>query len=123
MFSKTADPTSAPTRPTGGNISSNNRSVLASDLRIVGEITSTGTIEVLGEIEGMVSAHGLVIGAEGRVSGQVAAETVEVKGKLDGRVDSQSFTLRAAATVTAAIRYTTLVIASGAQTDARLTHA
>jgi len=123
MFSKTADPTSAPTRPTGGNISSNNRSILASDLKIVGEITSTGTIEVLGEIEGMVSAHGLVVGVEGRVSGQVAAETVEVKGKLDGRVDSQSFTLRAAAQVTADVSYSTLVIESGAQIEGRFTKA
>lgn len=123
MFSKTADPTAAPPRPTGGNISSNNRSILSSDLRIIGEITSSGTIEVLGEIEGTLSAHGLVIGAEGRVSGQVAAETVEVKGKLDGRVDSQSFTLRAAAQVTADISYTTLVIESGAQIEGRFTKA
>jgi cytoskeletal protein CcmA (bactofilin family) len=82
MFSKTADPTAAPTaspvaRPTtGGNVSSNNRSILSSDLRIVGEIISTGTIEVLGDIEGSVSAHGLIIGGEGRVAGQVSAETV-----------------------------------------------
>jgi cytoskeletal protein CcmA (bactofilin family) len=123
MFSKPADPTAAPvTRPTsGGNISSNNRSILSSDLRIVGEITSTGTIEVLGDVEGSVSAHGLIIGGEGRVTGQVSAETVEVKGKLEGRVDSQSFTLRAAAQVAADVSYTTLIIESGAQIEGRFT--
>jgi cytoskeletal protein CcmA (bactofilin family) len=118
MFSKTADPTAAPTRPTGSNIS-NNRSILSSDLRIVGEISSTGTIEVLGEIEGTVSAHGLIIGAEGRVAGQVSAETIEVKGKLDGRVDSNTFTLRAAAQVAADVSYSTLIIESGAQIEGR----
>lgn len=123
MFSKTADPTTAPVRPTGGNISSNNRSILSSDLRITGEISSTGTVEVLGEVEGTISAHGLIIGGEGRVSGQVSAETVEVKGKLDGRVDSQSFTLRAAAQVVADVSYVTLVIESGAQIEGRFTKA
>ncbi len=120
MFSKTADPTGAPPpRPTLGNTSANNRSILSSDLKITGEITSTGTIEVLGEVDGTVSAVGLIIGAEGRVTGQVNAETVEVKGRLDGRVDSLSFTLRAAATVAADVSYATLVIESGAQIEGR----
>ena len=92
---------------------------MSSDLKIVGEITSTGTIEVLGDVEGSVSAHGLIIGGEGRVTGQVSAETVEVKGKLEGRVDSQSFTLRAAAQVAADVSYTTLIIESGAQIEGR----
>ena len=123
MFSKPADAPPAPPRPTGGNLSANNRSILAADLKIVGEISSTGTIEVMGEVEGTLSAHGLVIGGEGRVTGQVSAETIEVKGKLDGRVDSQSFTLPAAAQVAADVSYATLVIESGAQIEGRFTRA
>jgi cytoskeletal protein CcmA (bactofilin family) len=117
MFSKTPDqPTAqsnAPTvqnRGTGGNT----KSVLAQDLRITGEISSTGIIEVLGEIEGNLSARGLVVGAEGKMSGTVSAETVEVKGRLDGRVATHSFTLHASAEVAADVTYTTLVIESGA---------
>ena len=115
MFSKTSDPTATPS--SAGRPASNTKSVLAQDLKIVGEISSNGTIEVLGEIEGNLSARGLLVGAEGRVSGSVVADTVEVKGKLTGRVSSDSFTLRAAAHVTADITYTTLVIESGAQID------
>ncbi len=117
MFNKTSDPTSAPIpRP-----ASNTKSVLAQDLKIVGEITSNGTIEVLGEIEGTLSARGLIVGAEGRVAGTITAETVEVKGKLDGRVSSDNFTLRAAARVAADITYTTLIIESGAQIEGQFT--
>lgn len=126
MFNKTADPTADPTAaPTAGAVSaasrpaSNTKSVLAHDLRIVGEITSNGTIEVLGEIEGNLSARGLVVGAEGRMSGSVSADTVEVKGKLTGRVASDTFTLRAAAQVAADITYTNLVIESGAQIEGK----
>lgn len=121
MFSKTADPTAAPVRPTSSTVGGNTRSILSSDLRIVGEITSTGTVEILGEVEGSITAHGLIIGGEGSVSGLVNADTVEVKGKLDGRVDSKSFTLRAAAQVAADISYSSLVIESGAQIEGRFT--
>lgn len=119
MFSKTADPTSAPLpRPTLGT-SSGNRSVLGPDLKISGEISSAGAVEVLGEVDGTISAQSLTIGAEGRMTGDVSAEVVEVKGRLEGRVASQSFTLRAAAQVTADIGYTTLIIESGAQIEGR----
>ena len=123
MFSKSPDPTQAVTgsglltRPGG----SNTKSVLASDLRITGEISSTGTIEVLGEIEGNLTARGLIVGAEGRVNGTVSAETVEVKGRLEGRVATQSFALRATAEVAADVTYTSLVIESGALIDGKFT--
>jgi len=97
----------------------NTRSILGSDLKITGEITSTGQIEVLGEVDGTITAQGLVVGGEGRVTGDIAAETVEVKGKLDGKVASKAFTLRAAAQVAAEVSYTTLIIESGAQIEGR----
>lgn len=116
MFSKTPEPTPAPAAPVVQNrgTSGNTKSVLAQDLRITGEISSTGTIEVLGEIEGNLTARGLVVGLEGRMTGTVSAETVEVKGRLDGRVATHAFALRATAEVAADVSYTTLVIESGA---------
>lgn len=122
MFSKTADPTvapagTAPNRATGNTT----KSVLAADLRITGEVSSTGTIEVLGEIEGNISSKGLIVGSEGRVSGTVSAENVEVRGKLDGSVATHGFALRASAEVQADILYTTLMIESGAQIEGKFT--
>ncbi len=123
MFSKSPDPSSSPVAPTAparsGN--GNTKSVLAQDLRITGEVSSTGTIEVLGEIEGNITARGLIVGAEGRMNGTVSAETVEVKGRLDGRVATHAFALRATAEVAADVTYTTLVIESGAQIEGKFT--
>jgi cytoskeletal protein CcmA (bactofilin family) len=122
MFSKTADPTAAPTPPSprppspGGNAG---RSVLGADLKITGEITTTGSVEVLGEIDGNITAHGLIIGQEGRVKGSVQAQTVEVKGKLDGKVACESFTLRSSARVKADITTAGVVIESGAEIEGR----
>lgn len=116
MFSKTSDPTASPTPR-----SSNARSVLASDLRITGEISSTGLVEIMGEVDGNITARGVILGAEGRLSGQISAETVEIKGKLDGKVTSSDFSMRASAQVTADVTYKTLVVDSGAQIDGRFT--
>jgi cytoskeletal protein CcmA (bactofilin family) len=115
MFSKTADPTASPAR------SSNAKSVLAQDLRITGEISSAGSIEILGEVDGNINAHGLTVGPEGRVTGTVTADVVEIKGRMDGKVNSQNFTLRAGAEVAADVTYTTLVIESGATIEGKFT--
>jgi cytoskeletal protein CcmA (bactofilin family) len=124
MFSKTADPTSPPSVPRpaapGGNAG---RSVLGADLRITGEVVSTGSVEVLGEIEGNITAHGLLIGQEGRVKGSVQADTVEVKGRLDGKVTCDSITLRSSASVKADITTDGIVIESGASMDGRFLRA
>ncbi|MCZ8336233.1 MAG: polymer-forming cytoskeletal protein [Rhodobacteraceae bacterium] len=124
MFSKTDPiaPQPAPARsPASGAASNAGKSILASDLRITGEITSSGAVEVYGDIDGTLSARNLLIGSEGAVKGTVSAETVEVKGKLDGRVSTEAFTLRSTAQVEADINYTSLVIESGAQIEGRFT--
>jgi cytoskeletal protein CcmA (bactofilin family) len=120
MFSKTDPlaPTAPPQRAPNPNAG---KSVLASDLRITGEISSTGAVEVFGEIDGNLAARSLMIGSEGSVKGTVSAETIEVKGALDGRVSTESFTLRATARVQADITYTGLIIESGAQIEGRFT--
>ena len=122
MFNKTADPTASPvarpSMPAGSNTA---KSILGSDLRITGEIACSGTVEIMGEIDGNITAHALIVGQEGRVSGSVKADSVEVKGRLDGKVDSQSFSMRSTANVAADVTYDTLVIESGAQIEGRFT--
>lgn len=114
MFNKTADQTSAPNPR-----ASNTKSVFASDLKITGEVSSAGDIEMAGEVDGNVSARSLAIAGDGRMKGMIKAETVDVKGKLDGQVDAGAFTLRATAQVTADVTYAALVIESGAQIEGR----
>lgn len=117
MFNKTADPTMAPSKPAPNA----HKSVLANDLKIVGEVTSGGSIEILGEVDGNLSAHGLIVGPEGRVSGTVRAETVEVRGRLDGKISTEGLTLRASAQVAADITYSTAVIENGATIEGNFT--
>lgn len=113
MFNKTTDQTAPPRAP------SNTKSVIASDLKITGEISSIGDVEMLGDIDGNITARSLSIGSEGRMNGTITAETVDVRGKVDGQISAGSFTLRAAAKVAADVTYRNLVIESGAQIEGR----
>ena len=70
-------------------------------------------------MDGTLSAQSVVIGNDGRMTGDISAEEVEVKGRHEGRVASQTFTLRASAEVKADIGYSRLVIESGAQIEGR----
>lgn len=120
MFSKTSDTAPTLPRPSAG-ATSNTRSILAADLKIVGDVRSSGSVELMGEVEGTLEAHSLIIGGDGFVAGDVAAESVEIKGRLSGQIASQNLTLRAAAQVTANVGYSTVVIESGAQIEGRFT--
>ncbi|MFN3824253.1 MAG: polymer-forming cytoskeletal protein [Pseudorhodobacter sp.] len=93
------------------------KSVLAADLRITGDIVSTGAVEVMGEVDGSISAGTLLLSHEGSVKGSIAAETVDLRGRLNGKIETSGLTLRSAAQVTAEITYTTLSIESGAQIE------
>ncbi len=102
--------------PTSPN-SNAGKSVLASDLKITGDIVSKGSVEVMGEVDGSITADTLTISHEGAVKGTIGAKTVDLRGKLTGKIDSATLTLRSAAQVTADITYSTLSIESGAQIE------
>ena len=105
------------TMPPSRNAGPGGKSVLASDLRITGDIVSEGSIEVMGQIDGSVTAQILLVSHEGSAKGTIKAGTVELRGKMEGKIDSGSLTLRSAAQVTADVIYETLSIESGAQVE------
>jgi cytoskeletal protein CcmA (bactofilin family) len=118
MTTKPAETESAPRSPSRASMPGG-RTVLAADIRLSGDLGSNGTVEILGEVSGDISAQTLIVGAEGLVKGSVSAKVVEVRGHLEGKVSCLSFTLRASAVVTAEVNYETLIIETGATIDGR----
>ena len=118
MQNTPADPASQPRF--GSNVS---RSTLGPDLKVVGDITSDGAIEVMGEVEGTITARSLAVGAAGRAAGTFSAEAIEVTGRLDGRLSCSSLLVRGEATLAADVSYRTLVIESGATIEGRFKRA
>jgi cytoskeletal protein CcmA (bactofilin family) len=113
---------SNPYSPTDSARAASGKSVLAADLRITGDIVTAGSIEVMGEVDGSLTAGALIVTHEGRVKGRVKAETVDIRGKLSGQIDGASLTLRSAAQVTADVNYRTVSIESGAQVEGKFSH-
>lgn len=114
MTTQTADAVPAP-RP----VAVGGHSVLGADLHIVGDVTSLGSMEISGELDGTVTAKSLIVGQDGRVKGKISAETVEVRGFASGKISCANLTLRATSTVKADVNYSTLAIESGATVDGK----
>ena len=89
-------------------------SIIPADLKVTGDLVSTGEIHVEGVIRGDISCRTLTQAGEPVIKGSVEAETVRVCGTFDGHIQAKKVTLTKAARVTGEIDYETLDIEPGA---------
>ncbi len=89
-------------------------SALSADLTIVGNIKTTGDIQVEGTVEGDIRAHLLTIGEGATVKGEVTADDVVINGRIVGRVRGLKVRLTSTARVEGDIIHKTIAIESGA---------
>lgn len=75
-------------------------SVIADDLHIKGEVTTSGDIELKGTINGEVTCRTLLIAEDAKVEGTATAEKVVVRGTVDGQINGIRVTLSSSARVT-----------------------
>jgi cytoskeletal protein CcmA (bactofilin family) len=118
MSTETAEtlPATRPAQPGG-------KSVLAADLRIVGDIRANGSVEILGVVDGTIESQGVIIGQDGQLKGRITAETVDIRGTTNGKISCKSLTLRSTSNVKTDVNYTTLIIESGATIEGKFTRA
>ena len=74
-------------------------SVIADDLHIKGEVTTSGDIELKGTIVGDVTCRTLLIAEDARVEGTAKAEKVVVRGSVEGKIHGIRVTLASSAKV------------------------
>jgi cytoskeletal protein CcmA (bactofilin family) len=89
-------------------------SLLGSDLRITGDISSSGEVQVDGRVEGDIIADCLVVSETGVVDGAIAANSVRVLGTVNGPITAGSVKLGRSARVTGDILHQTLSVEEGA---------
>jgi cytoskeletal protein CcmA (bactofilin family) len=89
-------------------------SVLSSDLTIVGNIKTSGDIQIEGTVEGDVRAHLLTVGESATIRGEIVGDDIVVNGRVIGRVRGLKVRLTSTAKVEGDIVHRTIAIESGA---------
>jgi cytoskeletal protein CcmA (bactofilin family) len=89
-------------------------SLLSNDLTIKGNVSTSGDIQIEGNIEGDVRAHLLTVGESAIIKGEIAADDVIVNGRVVGRLRGLKVRLTESARVEGDIIHKTIAIESGA---------
>ena len=102
------------TNPATGSKSKPNPSMLSQDLTIVGNLRTTGDIQVEGTVQGDIRAHLLTVGETANIEGEIVADDIVVTGRVVGRVRGLKVRLTSTARVEGDIIHKTIAIESGA---------
>jgi cytoskeletal protein CcmA (bactofilin family) len=89
-------------------------SILSPDLTVVGNLKTTGDIQVEGVVEGDIRAHLLTVGETATIRGEVVADDIVINGRVIGRVRGLKVRLTSTARVEGDIIHKTIAIESGA---------
>ena len=93
--------------------------VIAEGLRIIGNVSSDGAVQVNGQIDGDLNCPSITVLPKALINGGIKARTVVVKGKVEGPIVGEEVVLESQAFVTGDIQAQTLLIERGAHFEGR----
>jgi cytoskeletal protein CcmA (bactofilin family) len=97
--------------------------VIGNGLKIVGNVTAEGLVEVNGQIEGDLHCTSLIVSPKAQIVGSITAKRVVVAGKVEGPIQGGDVVLKSQAHVVGDIRHQSLTIEKGAYFDGRASQA
>lgn len=97
----------------GGNMPTQH-SIISPDLKIKGDLVSSGDIKVEGSVEGSISCRTLTLGDNPVLNCNVTADTVRVNGEFSGQVKATKVVLTSTARFNGDIYQETLEVEDGA---------
>ena len=112
----------APSQTAGVPAFSNRRvppTVISADVNILGNLFSDGVVDIDGRVEGNVRGTSVTIRANGRVMGDVFAETTQIYGEVKGIVKARNVELYASCRVEGIIMHESLQVEDGAYIDGK----
>jgi cytoskeletal protein CcmA (bactofilin family) len=113
MFSKTSKGTSSQSGQQPA-VKSAGPSIISADLRIIGDLSSDGEIQIDGTIDGDIRTKSLLVGETANIKGEIVADKVQVHGTINGQIKARSVTLARSARVIGDILHEDLAIENGA---------
>ena len=94
--------------------------IIASDCKMIGNISSNGVVEIAGTVEGDIRCRSVTVHRNGRVIGNIIAENAEVGGQVSGDLRARNMKMLDTAIVTGSILYDSMEISAGAAIEADL---
>jgi len=102
------------------NISANFKStptIFAKDLRIEGDISSSGLIEIEGFVKGNIKGNSVIIRECGNMEGELMADSISIKGKFTGTIRAKNINISGKARINGVVEYCSLSVEDGACID------
>lgn len=92
-------------------------SILSTDLKVEGDIVSSGVLEVEGFVKGNIRSNSIIVRESGIIEGDVLAENLTIKGLFNGKIKAININITSKAKITGLIEYSSLCVEDGASID------
>ena len=99
------------------------RSVISADLKIDGNLTTTGEIEISGKVIGELGASVMTLRPTSEIEGQIVAEELIVDGTVKGTATANSISVGTTGVVQGSLTCEIIEISAGARIDGNITYA
>jgi cytoskeletal protein CcmA (bactofilin family) len=93
--------------------------VIAEGLKIIGNVSADGAVEVNGQVDGDLYCTSLTVSPKALINGGINARSVVVNGKVEGPISGEDVVLKSHAFVTGDIQAQSLSIERGAHFEGR----
>jgi cytoskeletal protein CcmA (bactofilin family) len=93
--------------------------VIADGLRIIGNVSADGHVQVNGHIEGDLNCTSITVSPKALINGAIKARSVVVNGKVEGPISGADVVLKSHAFVTGDIQAQSLSMERGAYFEGR----
>jgi cytoskeletal protein CcmA (bactofilin family) len=91
--------------------------ILARDLKIEGDISSAGLIEIEGIVKGTIVGNAVILREEGSIVGDITAESLSLRGTFEGKIKAKTINISGKAKVIGDIEYESLSVEDGASIE------
>ncbi len=91
--------------------------IIARDLKIEGDVYSSGVVEIEGFIKGTIKARVVVLREDGFVEGIIIADLLTIKGKFEGSIKAKNVNIANKAQIIGVVEYDSLSVEDGASID------
>ena len=93
--------------------------IIGEGLKVVGNVTADGRVEIYGRLDGEVKCKSLVLSRKAQLIGAVTAERATINGNVEGPIHAAHVVLKSRAHVVGDIHHQSLAIKKGAYFEGR----